>query len=679
MSEAQNEQITINAPTVLNHDTESHLEYSKMNESMQEFIDLYAREILSSKNGKIIITGEKRTGKSLYTKLFINNLNIYKDKIKFEEPIFILIDENVINVINDYFDRDVEYYLSTMSNEFFHKELKDICLVVRNSEIAEIIYKCYPQAKMIVEVEESRLLELEEATNISSLWDDALIISVDDVYFTINELTNIIEKIIKEHIEKVYYDGIYSKNRIKGFIKFIMSTNPELIFENIDKKGTKTETINLPLGYWITVINRMFGTLALDSTNELKLSNNRVNNKLLYEKTFMQNESFFVTDNLLDSIPDDTEIQKIFDTYDITEINFVDDKGKPLQSITRSEFEKKNKATQPTKEKENTTIKFKDVLTLKERMKKEIVGQDEALDDICDALVEVAAGLNDPKKPLASFLLLGPTGVGKTETCYALLRELFDEPYHFIRLNMTEYQNEIDMTKLFGSSPGYQGSDRDGFLTGEVLKNPKSLILIDEVEKAHMNVIQSFLNILDDGSAVNNQGEIVDFKQTIIIMTSNAGSQQMAKRSSGFSISGTNNFTNSSKEDTMRKAMIGLKEKFTPEFLNRLTGKIVYQNLNKEIVSEIVMKFYKRAIERVNKPNLTFDSLNNDIIDEILELSNYHEYGAREIENNLKFIRKPLSRWLIENNDREDNIKISFILKDDRTIEIIESTELVKE
>ena len=255
------------------------------------------------------------------------------------------------------------------------------------------------------------------------------------------------------------------------------------------------------------------------------------------------------------------------------------------------------------------------LLNLESNMKKRVMGQDKALHLVSDAIKRARAGIKDPNRPIGSFIFLGPTGVGKTEVARTLAYELFDNEKHMIRIDMSEYMESHSVARLIGSPPGYVGYDDGGQLTEAVRRNPYSIVLFDEIEKAHKDVFNILLQILDDGRITDSQGRTVDFKNTIIIMTSNLGSEYILE--------------NNSNSDEM--VMQELKHTFIPEFLNRIDEIIIFNSLSKDVVYTILDKLIHdielRLQDKRIKINLT-DNARKYIID-----NSYNEiYGARPIK-----------------------------------------------
>ncbi|MGM9971602.1 MAG: ATP-dependent Clp protease ATP-binding subunit [Anaeroplasmataceae bacterium] len=270
------------------------------------------------------------------------------------------------------------------------------------------------------------------------------------------------------------------------------------------------------------------------------------------------------------------------------------------------------------------------ILNLKDTLSQRVIGQDEAVELVSAAIIRQRAGIKDENKPIGSFLFLGPTGVGKTELAKALAESLFDSESHIVRLDMSEYMEQYSVSKLIGSAPGYIGYDEGGQLTEKVRRNPYSIVLFDEIEKAHSDVFNILLQILDDGRLTDSQGRCVDFKNTIIIMTSNLGSQAL--------------LSNDKKQvDAI------LKANFKPEFLNRIDEIITFNPLTKDVELKIVTKLLKTLDYRLlaQDINIRFtDNLKNYILNEAYN----PEYGARPIKRYItKYIETFIATKIISN------------------------------
>ncbi|MBV9709825.1 MAG: ATP-dependent Clp protease ATP-binding subunit, partial [Ktedonobacteraceae bacterium] len=269
--------------------------------------------------------------------------------------------------------------------------------------------------------------------------------------------------------------------------------------------------------------------------------------------------------------------------------------------------------------------------SLEEHLCKRVIGQDEAIRAVARAVRRSRAGLKDPRRPIGSFLFLGPTGVGKTELAKALAAELFGGEDALIRLDMSEYMEPHTVSRLFGSPPGYVGHDEGGQLTERVRRRPYSVILLDEVEKAHPEVFNSLLQIMDDGRLTDGQGRTVDFKNTVVIMTSNAGTSELMRATRiGFVALKAEDAKDEQHEAMRSKAMESLKRLFRPEFINRIDQVVVFHALGKEelyqiidlLLAQVRSRLYEQKIELV---------VTNEIKDFLLEVGFDEEYGARPL------------------------------------------------
>ena len=284
------------------------------------------------------------------------------------------------------------------------------------------------------------------------------------------------------------------------------------------------------------------------------------------------------------------------------------------------------------------------LLNLEEEMKKRVIGQDNALRLVSDAIVRARAGIKDPNRPIGSFIFLGPTGVGKTEVARTLAHQLFDDERHMIRIDMSEYMEAFNVSRLIGSPPGYIGYDEGGQLTEAVRRNPYSIVLFDEIEKAHPDVYNVLLQILDDGRITDSHGRVIDFKNTIIIMTSNIGSEYILENKGHDLVL-----------DLMKKA-------FRPEFLNRIDEIIIFNALNKDIVKEIINKLIKEVENRLDKYNLKI-VLTDKAIQYIIDRAYDINYGVRPLKRFIaRNIETLLAKAIIDDKIKyNDNIKIDII------------------
>ena len=283
------------------------------------------------------------------------------------------------------------------------------------------------------------------------------------------------------------------------------------------------------------------------------------------------------------------------------------------------------------------------LLHLEDDMKKRVMGQDEALQVVSDAIIKSRSGIKDPNRPIASFMFLGPTGVGKTEVARTLAYELFDDERHMVRIDMSEYMEKFSVSRLIGSPPGYVGYEEGGQLTEAVRRNPYSIVLFDEIEKAHPEVLNLLLQILDDGRVTDSNGRTVDFKNTIIIMTSNLGSEHVL-------------------ENNKNAVLEEIRKYFRPEFVNRIDEIVVFNTLTKEAINKILDKIISQVEYRLKDMSIKIE-LTENARKEFIEEGYDINFGARPLKRLVgKTIEVDLSKLLIEGQIKEhDTVIVNYV------------------
>lgn len=283
------------------------------------------------------------------------------------------------------------------------------------------------------------------------------------------------------------------------------------------------------------------------------------------------------------------------------------------------------------------------LLLLEDNLKKRVKGQDEAIKLVSDAILKSRSGIKDPNRPIGSFMFLGPTGVGKTEVARSLAYELFDDEKHMVRIDMSEYMEKFSVSRLIGSPPGYVGYDEGGELTEAVRRNPYSIVLFDEIEKAHPEVLNLLLQILDDGRLTDSNGRTVDFKNTIIIMTSNLGSNYVL-------------------EGNKEKVLDEVRNYFRPEFINRIDEIIIFNELQKSTIREILDKIIAQIEDRLKESNISIvltDRAKTYLVDTGYDVA----YGARPLKRVVnRTIEVLLAKKLINNEIKPSStVTIDYI------------------
>ena len=279
-----------------------------------------------------------------------------------------------------------------------------------------------------------------------------------------------------------------------------------------------------------------------------------------------------------------------------------------------------------------STSESKKVLNLDAELRKRVIGQDDALQKVSDAIVRARAGINDPNRPLGSFLFLGPTGVGKTEVCKALAEQLFDSDQQIIRIDMSEYMEKYSVSRLIGAAPGYVGYEEGGQLTEAVRRKPYAIVLLDEIEKAHPDVFNILLQVFDEGRLTDGKGRTVDFKNTILIMTSNLGSEYLLQG-------------NTKQEQDKVNAL--LKQTFKPEFLNRIDEIVMFNSLSPDSINAIIEKFLTNLQNTLQSKEITF-TYDKSVVDKVKKDAYDPIYGARPIKRYIqKYIETPIAQKII--------------------------------
>lgn len=421
------------------------------------------------------------------------------------------------------------------------------------------------------------------------------------------ELDEVNRKLMQLEIEKVSLKNDESENAKKRFeemskeIAELQSQKNSLTAQWLNEKEVAEKQKELKKQLDIASLNLQKAMQDADYTTAAKLQNKDIPE--LKEKLNQEKENTKENKLLSDYVSDET-VASVISTQT----------GIPISKLTKTESQK--------------------ILSLKEELEKRVIGQDEALIQISNSILRSRAGLNDQNKPIGSFLFLGPTGVGKTEVAKALAEQLFDSERQIVRIDMSEYMEKANVSRLVGAAPGYVGYEEGGQLTEAVRRKPYSIVLFDEIEKAHNDVFNILLQVLDDGRLTDGQGRTIDFTNTIIIMTSNLGSDILLNG-------------NSSKEKAEVKQL--LERTFKPEFINRIDEIVMFNSLNEDVVDKIIEKFLNQLKLRLKEKGITFN-YTNDAVKYIHKNSYSQIYGARPIKRYIQnYVETPLAMKIIGN------------------------------
>ncbi|MCS7077580.1 MAG: ATP-dependent Clp protease ATP-binding subunit [Bacteroidia bacterium] len=325
------------------------------------------------------------------------------------------------------------------------------------------------------------------------------------------------------------------------------------------------------------------------------------------------------------------------------------------------------------------TAESQKLLNMANELKGKIIGQDEAVVKLAKAIQRTRAGLKDPKKPIASFLFLGPTGVGKTELAKELARYLFDTEDALIRIDMSEYMEKFAVSRLIGAPPGYVGYEEGGQLTEKVRRKPFSVVLLDEIEKAHPEVFNILLQVLDDGILTDSMGRKVDFKNTVIIMTSNVGARELKNFGKTIGFAPEDKEREAQQDNLKRTIQNALRKVFAPEFLNRIDDAIVFNPLEKEHIIQIIDLALNKMFKRLEALNYKIEVTH--AVKEFLAEKGYDpQYGARPLNRAIqKYLEDPIAEEILKSSLKEgDLLKVDYKPNDEGvTVSVIRKEELV--
>ncbi len=411
---------------------------------------------------------------------------------------------------------------------------------------------------------------------------------------------------------------------------------PDKAIDALDEAGSRVHITNIHVPQNILDIEK-----KIEDIKELK---NQVVRSQKYEEAARLRDTEKTLQSELEAAKKIWEEQTKANRVIVTEENVAEVvsmmSGVPVQRVNQNESDK--------------------LVKMGEMLKGKVIGQDNAVAKVVKAIQRNRAGLKDPNKPIGSFIFLGPTGVGKTQLAKILARYLFDNDDALIRIDMSEYMEKFAVTRLIGAPPGYVGYEEGGQLTEKVRRRPYSVVLLDEIEKAHPDVFNMMLQVLDDGQLTDSLGRKIDFKNTIIIMTSNIGARQLKEFGTGVGFG-----TTAKKESTddVSKGVIenALKKAFAPEFLNRIDDVIMFNSLSKEDIHKIIDIELANLFGRINKLGFTI-KITDAAKDFIVEKGYDENYGARPLKRAIqKYLEDPMAEEMIKNNMTEgDEIEVDY-------------------
>lgn len=461
---------------------------------------------------------------------------------------------------------------------------------------------------------------------------------------SVEETITILENIKSKYEE--HHNVIYTPEAIEACVKltdrYISDRHlPDKAIDALDEAGSRVHITHIVVPKDILEIEK-----AIEEVKEKKLT--VVKRQKYEEAAQLRDEEKKLTERL-DAAQKEWEEHTKKHRETVTEESVAEVVGMisgiPTQRIAQKEGEK--------------------LVSMKGDLKGAVIGQDEAVDKVVKAIQRNRAGLKDPNKPIGSFIFLGPTGVGKTQLAKVLSKYLFDNNDNLIRVDMSEYMEKFAVSRLVGAPPGYVGYEEGGQLTEKVRRKPYSVILLDEIEKAHPDVYNILLQILDDGQVTDSLGRKVDFKNTIIIMTSNIGSRELKDFGQGVGFA-TNAKTSNQSNEAKGVIQRALKKTFAPEFLNRIDDVILFNALDQEDIFKIIDIELKSLFFRINELGYKIELTKAS--KEFIATKGYDsQFGARPLKRALqKFLEDPIAEEIIQHNIEEgDTIKVGIDKKND--------------
>lgn len=638
--------------------------YEDLPVEFKEELDDMASELLDPDRGHVAVIGSPQSGKSFLINQVVGNFDRYLNRLDKNAMHFIRIEEDDLDDIMSLPNR-YGTYIDVVTEKLGCEE-EEICFVTEDPEVASKIFSFSKRSRIIFEASRSTFMNIVHAENSgdTKMWASWRYFDVTEILIKKQDLINTLYLALNERVKETFNVDL-TKKMIAMFVSHALRKLPELISKEGEFKGK----ITAPLGIWLVTLRRMGGFLGLsesesfhNKTGELvlgKVINNIFKDNQEILESYIEEDFNDEPENILIIAGPDGQPIKI-----------------PLSGLTGNPFENNEGTVSPdiaTQSQENVCKKvvFNNIATLGDKLKEKVLGQDEAVKDIVDGLVVPAANLNDPTKPIRSMFFLGPTGVGKTKMAQTLAETIAEEPMNLVRVDMSEYSQPHEAAKLLGAPPGYVGFDKGGILTNAIIQNPCSVILLDEIEKAHPKIWDSFLQIFDAGRMTDGTGVEVDFTQTIIIMTSNIGSKESQKKNMGF-VSDLDSTFEKKQEEAKRKTIQVLKNSdFRPELLNRIDETIVFNSISESTALDIVDKEIKVLSNRMAASGYTLDTVNSDILNEILVNSNITEYGARDIQRViLKNISNPVAYSMVTDKENSDKNFFSLFMDKNNKISV---------
>lgn len=617
---------------------------SKMTKSIVEGLDHFAARFFDQDSRTTVVIGEKMSGKTFFIEQFAHNIHHYLDRTDVKAMEFIIVDEQDMQVIGDksIFAEFVEYL-----TEYLEVEESNLCFVTPSVDVAMFITNVTKHANIILELNKSTFYALLMAAEktASRVWNNWKVFDAESIIVGIDEIVpQMMNTAVKKHTETLLNRNLgVTKRHMNKLVDTIIEHYPD--FKREYKNGEMLFT--LPIGVWGILTKYLFGLVNFTSDSHFYNKSGTPKINMFLEKLVEETKDFI-------SVYERNRVVEVED-FPIEIIKLLEKEGIDIIGEKTTAVSENSDTLS-----EKSPLLFNSMKHITEQLKKEIIGQDDAIDTIVDGLVVPAASLNSPEKPLRSFLFSGPTGVGKTQTALELAKHTFKNEINVVRIDMSEYQSEHEASKLFGAPPGYLGFETGGALTSKVLEHPNSLILLDEIEKAHPKIWDTFLQVLDSGRMTDGKGNVVDFTQCIIIMTSNIGVKEATKESSGFSLETPEQLYELRKRETSKIVMKAIEKEFRPEFINRIDEIVMFNELSRSSIQKIILKEVDKLRSRMGAKGVKLNIISDEVMDSLIEKSDIAKYGAREIQRVLyRNVTNPLAYHMVNNDSTTIDIDMT--------------------
>jgi KaiC/GvpD/RAD55 family RecA-like ATPase len=577
-------------------------------------IDELAACVLDNESNKTIITGHPKSGKSFIIEQFAYNITGYLKNSQLEELHFVRVSESTVIELAD--PKGLRAFCKQVCKDLGSPE-ENVCFVTEIFEIGMGIATLMPKARVILEMNRDIHFSFIQNTQRSSSksWRDWNTVDVSKPAHHIERIAPILWCTIVQRLNKSNRNVSFVYDDIVDYVIQVCEAVEGLVDEN--------ELSVVPIGVWATGLRLYANKLSYTTDPDFMKDNGTLDEFLVMETSIEENTNLFLPYSENGNIGKTGVPETIFSVLS----------SEGFFSVGADSDTAKQQPVEP--------FPFDRINELEASLKSEVIGQDEAVETLVRGLRVASAGLNDPTKPVRSLLFLGPTGVGKTQLAISLANNVSKTPLPVVRIDMSEYQQSHEVAKLFGAPPGYVGYEGGGTLTSAVMKNPNSIILIDEVEKAHPKIWDSFLQVLDAGHMTDGRGVEVDFTQSVIIFTSNIGASMITRTTMGFA--------NLSKFQDRKRSNVAimqseLEKVFRPEMINRMDEIVYFDELAVDVLVRIVKREFEIINERFKARGFELDAT-TDVEQYILERADVSKYGARELQ---RIIHRNISSILAE-------------------------------